>query len=701
MAQKRNNPSQPTAKVSPTTSAPKPSKKESTGYQEILYTQRNAYIVLGIMAVTCFIAFFPGLFNEFTWDARKYIMENQYFPKLLKEGSAWFKDTKYGVFSAFELGNYHPITTLSWGLEYMLVGKSTWLYHLDQTLLHILNSWLVFRLIYQLHPKFLVAAITGILFAIHPLHVESVVWAAERKDTLYMLFMLLSFQYYIKRWQEGNTSQKKYWLAVLMFFLACFSKAMAVVLPVVFLMTDVLFFERKINIKLIIEKWPFWLIAIGTGLLSIYVQKDAGADATSQINSQYTIFERYLIITFNFSFYWVKMFIPTGLRAFYSYPNKPFPNEFYAAIFSTPLIVGIIYWLGRNNHKIWWGGFYFFVVILPVIQILPIGSAIVADRYFYASSLGPLYLLGLLGNNLYEKRENLRKSLPLVAGAIVVLFTLMSLQRSRVWVNDLSVFTEVFEAHPTNGFIAGNMGWSYSQKKDTLNTIKYFEKSGELGWHTDEIHIALANIYFAQKDYANAAKNFNKALELKPKNTNIYWNLGTCYYYTGDNQKAIEWCQKAVEVDKKNFFAHNILGLTYTKMGQYEKSVEEYQAASKYNPKFYDPYVNLSHTYNLMNRFDLELPVLLKAIKMDPKAPLAYKNIGVAYRQQGDWVKATEYWIEASKRIPSDGTFDYNVGTEYGNHGYTDVAVKWMRSAAKKGDKLAVDVLTSKGIPLQ
>ena len=189
--------------------------------------------------------------------------------------------------------------------------------------------------------------------------------------------------------------------------------------------------------------------------------------------------------------------------------------------------------------------FYFFIVILPVIQILPIGSAIVADRYFYASSLGPLYLLALVFNYLYEKKEGLRSALPMAAGILTVDFMLMSFQRSRVWKDDLSVFKDVFEAYPTNGFIAGNIGWSYTQKKDTLNSIKYFEKAGELGWHTDEIHVGLANIYFDQKNYPEAAKNFTKALELKPKTTNIYWNLGTCYYYTGETEKALEWCKKA------------------------------------------------------------------------------------------------------------------------------------------------------------
>jgi protein O-mannosyl-transferase len=669
-------------------------------YVEIEYTQRNAYIVLGIIVATCLFAYSPGLFNEFTWDARKYILDNPYFPKLLSESSAWFKDQKYGVFTAFELGNYHPITMFSWALEYMIVGKNTWLYHLDQALLHILNCWVLFKVIYRLHPKFLVAAITAILFAIHPLHVESVVWAAERKDTLYCLFLLLSFDYYIRWWQDGATNKKFFWLAVLMFFLSCFSKAMAVVLPVVFLLTDVWFFNRKIEFKLILEKWAYWIIAMGTGLLSIYVQKDAGADATTQINAQYTFFERTLIIVYNFSFYWFKMFLPVNLKAFYSYPNKPISTEFYVALITTPAIFLALYLLGKKNVKVWWAGAYFLIVILPVIQILPIGSAIVADRYFYVSSVGPIYLLGVLGNYLYEKKDSLRKSLPMIAGVLGLALTLMSFQRSKVWKDDLSVFSDVFEAYPTNGFIAGNIGWSYTQKKDTVNSIKYFEKAGELGWHTDEIHIALANIYFDKKDYKNALTNFEKAYELKGQK-NILWNLGTCYYYMDQNDKAIDYCKKAIALSDSNFFAHNILGLTLTRLKQYDEAIAEFTKAQKLNPKFYDPYVNLSHVYNQMGRHDIEIPLLEKAMKLDPKAPLAYRNIGVAYKEMGNWQKAVDYWKRASSNVPKDGTFDYNIGLEYANHGNIPEGIVWMRRAVRKGDQNAVQILTSKGIPLQ
>ena len=140
------------------------------------------------------------------------------------------------------MGNYHPLTMLSLAIEYALVKEQTWLYHLDNLILHTLNSWLVFKLIQKLNGSFWVAFFTGALFAIHPLHVESVAWAAERKDVLYTIFLLLSLWYYIKF--DETQDKKWYAVSILLFWASCLSKGMAVVLPALLIITDYCFLKK-------------------------------------------------------------------------------------------------------------------------------------------------------------------------------------------------------------------------------------------------------------------------------------------------------------------------------------------------------------------------------------------------------------------------------------------------------------------------
>jgi protein O-mannosyl-transferase len=689
--------------VAPPKSTPKPvtptrevkREKRPSVFEAFPYSQRNVWILYGIIAVTCLVAYSPSLFNEFTWDARKYILENNY----LKDFPGW--DGWVAIFTKFELGNYQPITMLSWAIEYMIVGTSPWLYHLDNALLHIVNSILVYRVVQKLNGKFLVAAITAILFAIHPLKVESVVWAAERKDTMYTLFLLLSFEYYINWWQQEKRT-KMLILSIVFFVLSCFSKAMAVVLPLVLIITDMYFFDRVKSfgdlIKVGLQKFPYFAIALGVGILSIIAQRDAGADATTAINSQYSFVERSIIILYNFFFYPFKTIFPVDLRAFYSYPDKPFPAEIYLGMVGTFGLAVAAFVVGRKNNHVAWGMLYYLIVILPVIQILPIGSAIVADRYYYVSSLGLLYILGVGVNHLYEHRENFRKAFKVVAVGVCLLLTGISFARSFVWKDDLSLFMDVLEKYPSNGFIAGNVGWSYVQKKDTTNAILYFEKANQLGWNTDEIHIKLADLYFQRKDYEKAARNFAAGFKLKPeKNKNLYWSLGTCYYYMTKYDSAMIYSDLALKEDIKNFFAHNIKGLVYTKTNRFEEAKQSFLTSIKYNKKFYDPYVNIAHVYDLEGRYDQEIPYLIKALGVDPKQDLAYKNIGVAYVNMGQYDKAIEYWKKAIRYHPTQPSFEYNIGLQLAQHGRVAEGVEWLRKAARKGEQNAVALLKARG----
>ncbi|MDZ7935646.1 MAG: glycosyltransferase family 39 protein [Emticicia sp.] len=294
-----------------------------------------------IFAILIFVSYFPVWQNTFVWDDKPYIILNDYVKNF---------DLK-GLLTEYHVGNYHPLTMLSLAIEYALVKEQTWLYHLDNLILHTLNSWLVFKLIQKLNGNFWVSFFTGALFAIHPLHVESVAWAAERKDVLYTIFILLSIWYYIKF--DETQDKKWYAVSILLFLASCLSKGMAVVLPALLIITDYCFLKKPINAKLFINKIPYFILTFFFAYMATHAQKDAGADATSVISQAYTLGERILMSCYAFCFYWVKTIIPFKLYAFYPYPGKPngsLPAIYSGAFLGVLLLVGAILWFGRKRQ---------------------------------------------------------------------------------------------------------------------------------------------------------------------------------------------------------------------------------------------------------------------------------------------------------------------------------------------------------------
>lgn len=697
-------PAKSTLQKPQTASQPKVVKELAPLIEPIPYTECNFRIVAGIITVCAAIAFLPGFQNGYVWDDMFYIVNNED----LREVS--FKNFKT-LISDYYLGNWHPITMVTYYLEYSIVRDTAWVYHFDNTIIHIINSILVFKLVEKLSKNFLIGAITAILFAIHPLHVESVVWAAERKDVLYTLFLLLSFLQYLKYINSlenqdiTNWKSKNLWYSLALFILSCLSKGMAVILPVVFLLTDYFLLNRKNIIKIGIEKAPFFVVSLITGIISIKAQSDAGANATKVISDAYSFSERFFMINYGVLYYWIKMILPTNLIAFYPYPQKPngtIPTIYFSAFAGVLALAIALFWFGRKNKLVWWGGLYFLIVIFPVSQVLPVGSALMADRYFYVSSIGPLLILAVFANYLYQKAAT-NKVMPGIGAVLLLALTFLSFSQSTKWKDTLTLFTPIYEKHPTDPMVTSNMGWYWFGKKDNEKAKFYFEETHKTSFKTADVHTALGQIYFDEKKYNLTVDNFEAALKIKPKEMqNLHWMLGAAYYYTGQYNAAIEESQFALDKsDNKNQFAQNIMGLCLAKQGKEAEAQKRYETAMKLDAKFADPYINVSTIQNHAGDHQAEIISLEKAIKIDPKASVAYKNLGVAYKSLGDWQNAVKSWERGIKADPKDGSFDYNIGLEYGQHGNIPNGIKAMQSAVTKKDQNAVTFLTQRGIPLK
>ena len=638
-----------------------------------------------IFAVLIFVSYFPVWQNEFIWDDKPYITINEFVKNF---------DLK-GLLTEYHVGNYHPLTMLTLAIEYALVKDQTWLFHLDNLILHTLNTWLVFRLLQKLNGNFLVAVFTATLFAVHPLHVESVAWAAERKDVLYTLFLLLSIWYYIK---FDETQDKKWYIVSILLFLAsCLSKGMAVVLPALLIITDYCFLKKPINAKMFLNKIPYFILTFFFAYMATHAQKDAGADATSVISKAYTLGERILMSCYAFCFYWVKTVVPYKLLAFYPYPQKPagsLSGIYSLAFLGVLLLVGTIFWLGRKDKRIWWAGAFFLISVSTVLQFpFPVGSAIVADRYYYLSSIGPLFLLGLLFNKLYQKSKMV---LPIFVILTLILCGL-SFKQTGYWKNGLTLFTPADKEFPNDAMILSNLGWYYLENKEFPVSKQYLMRADDGGFKNGDVCRTIGSMFLDEGDFKTSIKYFERAMQFLPKSNRTNWLLGTAYYRLNDMTNAEKYYREAVANEPKNAEYLNVWGLSLTGIGQYDEARKAFDEAIKLQPDLWDAYLNHSFTYRKEQNFEQEIKELQALLVKKTDYLVAYRNIGVTYVELKQDDKAIEYWKKGAEK-DNTGEYEYNIGINYVSRGDIKTATEWYIKSAKEGNANAKGILDKNGV---
>ena len=352
------------------------------------------WVCITIIAICTFVTFQPALNNQFlkTWDDSVYVTGNNLINGLtvkhIKEMFSFHKELQTLT------KNYHPLTTLSLAVNHQFAGLSPRSYYLTNILIHIFNAILVYLLIFLLSGrKIWGALLAGLLFAVHPMHVESVAWISERKDVLYSLFFisgLIVYYYYLK--------EKKiiYLVCVfILFFLSVLAKAMAVVFPLVLLLMDILL-QRKWSFRIVVEKIPFFIISVFFGMLAIRIQSEGAINEWQT----FTLYQRIMHASYGFVSYLSSFFDPSHLSAFYPYPaineHGQLPMIFSVSPFIFAFIIGLsIACLFVKNKLVKVFGFgmlFYFVTLALVLQFLSVGKAITADRYTYIPYIGLLFI---------------------------------------------------------------------------------------------------------------------------------------------------------------------------------------------------------------------------------------------------------------------------------------------------------------------
>jgi hypothetical protein len=459
----------------------------------------------------------------------------------------------------------------------------------------------VFIFIYLLsNKKIIVAIFASLWFGIHPMHVESVTWISERKDVLYTIFYLLSliaYWFYLKK----ELALKFLFLTFILFACSVLSKAMAVSLPLVLLLMDY-WTNRKFSIRLLLEKIPFVIFSIVLGLYAVTIQTQGGA--TQSIS--FPFLNRVLHASFGFIIYIAKLFVPTNLSAFYPYPYplvnsgwivSEIPPALYLTLFVSIVIVAFTSFLlikKKPLAKIFVFGLgFYFVTVALVLQYIPVGRAIMADRYSYIPYIGLFFIIGELIHHVrYSEKKHLTqlgKLLIGVASVYSIIFFYLTKKQNKIWKNDLTLWSNVIEIYPNDGRIAlpyfnrasyhyenknydaaindfiviannnpndaltlERIGRIYGQNKNDLtNAILYFEKAYQINPKSGDAIKGLVTAYGIKGEYEKSVNYSLKAIELFPNDPILLMNAATSYQYLGNAEKAAEYKMKAEELSKK------------------------------------------------------------------------------------------------------------------------------------------------------
>jgi hypothetical protein len=512
----------------------------------ILKTQRSKYLVAAAVGLATFAVYLSTLQNDFAgwWDDSEYVYDNLHIRSFNISFLKW-------AFLNFYASNWHPLTWMSHALDYAIWGLNPLGHHLTNQIIHTVNTFLVviltiklleiyqertirygYRTIVDRQGMLIAGAVTGLLFGLHPVHVESVAWISERKDLLCALFFLLSIISYLRYLSIGTANQKLvqwlynkwYLLSLGSFTLAILSKPMAVSLPLVLLIVDWYPFKRIQSVKsfysAILEKLPFITLSLFSSVLTILAQR-AGGTMGMMIFVPFST--RLLVASKALITYLLKMILPIHLIPYYAYPKRvTFFSPEYLSYVILIIVITAMCILFVKKHKIWlavWS--YYIVTLIPVIGVVQVGEQAMADRYTYLPSLGPFLIVGLIGAWINGRVHTLQKKsfmkVTAFAMALLLLFILTSLtlKQIAIWKNPITLWTYVIEREPTS--VSGayvNRGVAFREEGRMNKAIKDFDMAILLDSFCVDAYYERGTIFLEMGQFDKAVADLNKAISL-------------------------------------------------------------------------------------------------------------------------------------------------------------------------------------------
>ena len=640
-------------------------------------------------------------------DDNVYITENPHIQNgITVQGLRW-------AFTTGHASNWHPLTWMSHMLDVQLFGLKPQWHHLTNLLFHIFNVLLLFFVLNKMTKALWQSAFVAALFALHPLHVESVAWVAERKDvlsTFFWMLTLIAYGYY-----AGNPRLKSYLVVMAIFALGLMAKPMLVTLPFVLLLLDYWPLERfgkrelanavrkevsspvsarkkkgktgkqtrKVTVEiekpatrefqwallrpLVLEKIPLFVLMALSCAATYIAQAQGGAVASIEVFALHiriaNAFVSYLI-------YIIKTICPYNLAVYYPHPASLPLWQVLGAVLFLVAITSTVIWASKRFPYLPVGWLWFSGTLVPVIGIVQVGGQALADRYTYIPSIG-LFIMAAWGiPEIFKKRRYAKEVLAASSALYLLWLFFLTLTQAGYWRDSITLYDHTLNITENNSLIYNNRAKVFQDLGNYTRAIADYDRAIQINSNDARAFNNRGNAWSSLGNHARAIEDFDRALAINPLHAGAYNNRGLVYNVLGNYTRAIQDFDKAIDIDHKSAQFFNNRGFGYAVLGKNSRAFEDFNMAIEIDPHYAEAHYNLGIFYQNSGKYRHAIDYYDKAIENNT----AYKvdvfcNRGTAYGSLGDQKKAIEDYGRAIDIDPKYANAYFKRGVAYGELG--------------------------------
>ena len=580
--------------------------------------------------------------------------------------------TRQGIALAFtgqHARNWHPLTTISHMLDCQLYGLKPGGHHATNVILHIVAVFLLFRVLWKMTGAVWKSAIVAALFAVHPLHVESVAWVSERKDVLSAVFFLLMLDAYVR--YARVPSMPRYLLVVVLFGAGLMSKPMLVSAPVILLLLDYWPLRRfeqrsstigkarilnsgkqpRVRQRLFLEKIPLLVLSAGSCVVTFVLQKRA-TGAIPPLPFLWRVQNAFV----SYVIYLWKTLWPTHLAVFYPHPNNTLPT--WAVILAGALVLGITVSaiVFRNKRPyVFTGWFWYLVMLVPVIGLVQVGEQGHADRYTYLPHIGLFLLAVWFAADVAAVRESRSRFAIATAAVIILALAWTAFIQASYWRNSETLWTHALDVTSDNDFAHNNLGYLCVDQGELDKAIAHFEAALRIRSRKLDPHYNVGSA-FVQMNLADALArkgrpdealvHYEEAIRLQPNYADAYYNRGNVLFAKGRIDEAMADWEKTLQIQPNDADAHTCIGNALLRQGSPKKAIAHYEKAMALAPG--DPHSRNNIAWVLATSSDASIRDGVKAVELAQEAvqlssgrdPIFVRTLAAAYAESSRFSEA-------------------------------------------------------------
>jgi len=588
-------------------------------------------LALGLTLVAAtFVAYYPAVRGGFIWDDDSYVTKNPTLRSTQGLASIWSEPAA--------TPQYYPLVHTSYWIEYRLWGLHPTGYHIVNVLLHTASAFLLWRVLVALRVpgSWLAAAI----FAIHPVHVESVAWITERKNVLSGVFYLAAATAYLRfAFEPGPTAPRRtrilwYAASLALFLGALFSKTVTGSLPAALLL--VLWWKRgRLRITDVYPLVPFFVLALGLGSLTAIIEKHHVGALGNDWSFSPT--DRCLIAGRALWFYAGKLVWPSPLS--FVYPRWIIDSaQWWQYLF--PLAAsGVVaaLWLARRplGRGPLTAVLFFAGTLVPALgffNVYPMRYSFVADHFQYLASIGLIVLAVAAGTKAAAQPGSRRKAgASVLAAGIIVLLGVLTWRQGHVYADHAALWHDTLRKNPSAWMAHNNLGILLEAEGRIHDAIRHYTEAANLKTDYPEAYYNRAHAHTLLGDPHQAIQDYTRAIELRPAYPEAYNNRGIIFGQTGDLPRALQDYTQAIDLKPDHAEAYNNRGYTYTQLGDLARAIQDCTKAIELRPGMAEAYNNRGDAYRRKGEPSQAIADCTRAIELKPNLAEAYHNRAMAH----------------------------------------------------------------------